>query len=149
MPIDDLSQHMAEAGSLDRAAVPLGLFLAWCGNLHLLSRSFQESHEGPLLRLRYRDLPPTEFLTTTTGGVLEENHLSEEGLSFVTSYYHSYLADLRDLFGGDPYDVTGDWAAYERMAGLVTRRYMDWKNGREVSSGGSGTLRRWWRRLRS
>ena len=149
MPIDDLSRHMAEAGSLDRAAVPLGLFLAWCGNLHLVSRGFQAHHEGPLLRLRYRELAPTEFLTTTTGGVLDEDHLSEEGAAFVASYYPGYLDDLRELFGGDPYAVKGDWAAYERMAAVVTRRYMDWKNGRGVSTGGTGALRRWWRRLRS
>ncbi|MEM8769791.1 MAG: hypothetical protein AAGE43_20335 [Pseudomonadota bacterium] len=149
MTIDDLSQHMAEAGSLDRAAVPLGLFLAWCGNLHLVSRSFQEAHEGPLLRLRYRELAPTEFLTTTTGGSLDTDHLSEEGRSFVASYYGAYLDDLREVFGGDLYGVKGDWSAYERMAGVVTRRYMDWKNGREVSSPGAGALTRWWRRLRS
>ncbi len=149
MTIDDLSQHMAEAGSLDRAAVPLGLFLAWCGNLHLVSQSFQEAHEGPLLRLRYRELAPTEFLTTTTGGVLEAEHLSEEGRRFVASYYDRYLDDLRTVFGGDPYGVKGDWSAYERMAGVVTRRYMEWKNGRDVASSGSGSLKRWWRRLRS
>ncbi len=151
MTIDDLSEHMAAAGSLERAAAPLGLFLAWCGNLHLLSSAFQEAHAEPLLRLRYRELSPLDFLTTTTGGAIEAEHLTEEGQRFVASYYERYFEDVTRVFNGDPYAAQGDWGAYERMAGVLTRRYMDWKReGRRRRPAGSNEsrLRRIWRLIR-
>lgn len=144
MPIDDLDRHLPAAGSIDRAAVPLGMYLAWCGNLHLLSATFQQTHELALTRLRYRDLSPAEFLTACTGGHLDAEDLSDEGRAFAQAYYPDYLADFRDAFGGDPYDVRDDWAHYDRIAPVLTRRLMAWKHGGKTGTRAAAGERKWW-----
>ncbi len=134
---------MPAAGSIDRAAVPLAMYLAWCGNLHLFSAGFQQTHERTLTRLRYRDLSPAEFLTACTGGHLDTTDLSDEGRDFTEAYYPGYLAEFRATFGGDPYDVRDDWAHYDRLAPLLTRHLMIWKQtGRQPS--GQTRARKWW-----
>lgn len=145
MRIDDLDAHLAAAGSIERAAVPLGMYLAWCGNLHLLSAGFQQTHELALTRLRYRDLSPSEFLTTCTGGHLDAADLSDEGRAFTEAYYAGYPDDFRETFGGDPYSVRDDWTHYDRIATVLTRRFMTWKqDGRRRRT--DRPRRRWWRR---
>lgn len=144
---------MAEAGSLARAAVPLGMYLAWCANLQLISGRFQQDHEDALLRLRYRELSPAEFFTATTTGALEPAQLSPSGADFSRAYYHRYMDDFRATFPEGAYAVRDDWAHYDRIASVLTRHFMAWKdggrskklyprsNGERLSNRG-----RWWRR---
>lgn len=150
--LDDLDRHMAEAGSLARAAAPLGMYLAWCANLQLISGTFQQAHEDALLRLRYRELTPAEFFTATTTGTLALSMLSPSGADFSRAYYHRYLEDCRSTFAGDPYDVRDDWPHYDRIAAVLTRHFMAWKDGgragRIYPPGNSerlGRRSRWWR----
>lgn len=144
MRIDDLDRHLPAAGSIDRAAVPLGMYLAWCGNLHLLSAAFQQTHELALTRLRYRDLSPAEFLTACSGGHLDAEDLADEGRAFTEAYYPGYLAEFRATFGGDPYDVRDDWAHYDRIATVLTRHLMAWKRGGKTGTGTAAGDRKWW-----
>jgi hypothetical protein len=149
--LDDLDRHLPAAGSLDRAAVLPGMYLAWCANLQLISGRFQQEHESALLRLRYRELTPAEFFTATTGGTLEFTHLSPGGQAFSRIYYPGYVEDCRRLFGTNPYGAKDDWPHYDRIAPVLTRRYMDWKDrGRRGDGNGSVSagIRRWWQRLR-
>jgi len=139
--IDDLDRHLPAAGSIDRAAVPLAMYLAWCANLHLLSAAFQRTHELTLTRLRYRDLSPAEFLTTCTGGYLEASDLSDEGRAFTEAFYPHYPAALRAAFGEDVYDVPDDWPHYDRIAKSLTRELMIWKQGGRQARQGD---RKWW-----
>jgi hypothetical protein len=147
--LDDLDRHMKAAGSLERAAVPLGMYLAWCANLQLISGWFQQEHEIALLRLRYRELTPAEFLTATTDGALEFSQLSPGGQAFSRAYYDGYLDDCRAVFGADPYSIRDDWAHYDQIAPVLTRYFMHWKDGGRKGSvdrsGGRGS--NWWRRL--
>ena len=151
--LDDLDRHMAQAGSIARAAVPLGMYLAWCANLQLISGRFQQDHEDALLRLRYRELSPAEFFTATTSGAVEMQQLSPSGAAFASAYYHRYMEDFRNTFSGDPYAVRDVWAHYDQIAAVLTRHFMAWKdggrakriyrpsNGERLSSRG-----KWWRR---
>jgi len=148
--LDDLEAHLEAAGSLERAAVPLGMYLAWCANLQLVSGQFQVAHEGVILRLRYRELTPAEFFTATTGGTLALDALSPGGQAFSQAYYPDFPADLRRLFGSDPYSVQDDWPHYDQIAAVLTRHYMAWKDrGRTRASGRRGWWRRWRDRHRS
>jgi hypothetical protein len=122
--IDSLDRHLGAAGSIERAAVPLGMYVAWCANLHLLSAAFQRDHEAALVRLRYRDLSPVEFLTATGDGSLASGDLSEDGLAFTRDYYDGYLAEFGETFDSDPYAVKDDWAHYDRIAAVLTARLM-------------------------
>lgn len=146
MLIDDLDRHLGAAGSIERAAVPLGMYLAWCGNLHLLAAGFLERHEQAVTRLRFRDLSPAEFLTTCTSGCIDAAFLNEEGRSFSEAYYPHYLEDFASVFGGDPYAVRDDWAHYDQIAAVLTRHFMAWKQGgRRGRSARQGSGRRkWW-----
>ena len=62
--------------------------------------------------------------------------LTAEGGAFAAAYYapeYGYALDYRRIFGraADNYDVTGDWAAFDRLAPLVDARYDRWiKAGR-------------------
>jgi hypothetical protein len=149
-PIDDLDHHLAAAGSLERAGVPLAMYFAWCANLHLLGSAFTQAHEGPLLRLRYRELNPLEFLFATTGGAIRAEDLNAEGKAFSASYYPEYAADLEQTFGEDPYSVQPDWAHYEMIARVLTQRYMAFNSGkdhgsrRHSSTKRSDADRKWW-----
>jgi len=151
--LDDLDRHMAAAGNIARAAVPLGMYLAWCANLQLISGRFQQEHEGALLRLRYRELSPAEFFTATTSGALDFQQLSPSGAAFSRAYYHRYMDDFRTTFAGDPYSVRDDWPHYDQIAAVLTRHFMAWKDGGRVKklypqSNGERLSRRgkWWRR---
>lgn len=148
MLVDSLESHLAEAGSIERAAVPMAMYLAWCGNLHLLAPGFQETHAAALTRLRYRDMTPTEFFTACTNGNLDGNLLGDEGGAFTADYYPRYLADFRDTFGSDPYAVEDDWDHYDRIAAVLTDRFMRWKQGGKRESARAGG-RRWWQVWRS
>ena len=138
MTYDDLDNHLPAAGSIDRAAVPLGMYLAWCANLGLLSTAFQQAHERLVLRLRYREITGSELLVAGCGGSLTSDVLSEAGCAFTRTYLSGFLADCRAVFGEDVYGVQDDWSQYDRIAPVLTKKYM---TGRAdpVDSG-----KRWW-----
>jgi hypothetical protein len=150
---DDLDWHMAEAGSLAKAAVPPGMYLAWCANLQLISGRFTQDNEDALLRLRYRELSPAEFFTATTSGALTVDLLSPSGADFSRAYYHRYMDDYRATFDDEPYAVKDDWAHYDQIAAELTRHYMGWKDGGRAKklyprSNGErlGSRSKWWRK---
>ena len=138
MLVDDLDHHLAEAGSIERAAVPMAMYLAWCANLQLLDADFQRSHEAPLLRLRYREISPAEFLTTTCGGSLSTSVFNAQGRRFTQACYADYLGDFRGITNGEPYSAADDWGTYDAIAAVLTRRLM---TGDEP---GTSRGRKWW-----
>lgn len=136
---DDLDRHLAAAGSMDRAAVPMGMYLAWCTNLQLVSRRLVEEAEQLLLRVRYREVTGSELLVAGCAGELHSRWLSEDGRRFTDAYYPQYLADFELVFGGDVYDVKDDWAHYDRIAVVLTKRYM------HAAAQRHGRGRKWWK----
>jgi hypothetical protein len=151
MILDDLNAHLPAAGSIERAAVPPGFFAAWCGQLQLFDVSFREAHERILVRLRYRDLSPAEFFASACAGVLDSAWLSPEPRAFAESYYPQYADDLEAVFGGDLYAVPDDWPHYERIASVLTRRFMAFREDAQPSRrrGRRAGERRWWQVWRS
>lgn len=139
--IDDIDRHMGEAGSIERAAGPLGVYLAWCANLGLLSDKLNQGIEGEVVRLRMRDLRPVEFLIKATAGSLRREHLNEVGLQFTERYYAGYLDDYAaalNLEGSSIYDVEDSWANYDRVAPELTRRLYRRRRKR---------AKHWWQRF--
>ena len=141
MVYDDLDRHLAEAGSIERAAVPMGMYLAWCANLQLVSGRLVDEAERLLLRVRYREVTGSELLLAGCGGQLHSRWLSEDGQRFTDAYYSRYLADFAAVFGGDVYGVKDDWAHYDEIAAVLTRHYMH-GTGRQGATGGA---RKWWK----
>jgi hypothetical protein len=122
MIYDDLSRHMPAAGAIDQAAVPMGMFLAWCVNLNLISDQLMEQAEQGVLRVRYREITGSELLVGGCAGVLDACWLNPAGTEFCDRYYARYLDDYRMVFGDDVYQVTDDWAHYDQLAPLLTER---------------------------
>lgn len=151
MIYDDIGRHLEAAGSFDRAAVPLGMYVAWCANLQLLSREFADAHAALVMRVRFREITGAELLVAGGAGVLEDRQLNEEGRRFTAAWLPGYLDDFRSVFGGSPYDVKDDWDHYDRIAPLLTRRLMDARQGAAAGKPAAvpGTTdQRWWRRGR-
>jgi len=147
---DDVSRHLAEARSFDRAAVPLGLYLAWCTNLQLLSASLTDAAADLVMRVRFREITGAELLIVGCAGVLTDEHLNDEGRRFTAAYFPRYLDDFVAVFGDDPYGVRDDWANYDRIAPLLTRKLMALR--RDADGPRNGVVvradRSWWRRSR-
>ncbi len=142
MIVDHLDRHLPAAGGIEKAAVPMGMYLAWCVNLHLVSGSLRERAEQALLRLRVRELRGSELLVAACGGALDSNDLNDAGRRFTKAYYPNYLDDLRSLTGGDPYAMTDDWPHYDQVAKMLTAKYYGQKPGRGRGRKGR---RAWWR----
>lgn len=143
MIYDDVARHLGEAGSFERAALPLGVYLAWCANHRLLSEDLCRNAGELVTRVRYRDVSGSELAVAGCGGVLSDEHLDPEGRTFTESHYPAYLEQLRSEVGGSLETVQDEWALYDRLAPWLTRRLMDARGaagGRRPSSG----RRRWW-----
>ncbi len=126
--IDELSAHLEAAGAPDRAAMHIGVFLAWCVNHDLVSEMVKRRHADLLLKVRVRELDGSELLVRLAAGQLHGELLSEAGQKFANNYYGDYLADYAQALGLDPscpYDVEDSWSAYDLVAPTLTRRWRD------------------------
>jgi len=139
--IDDVGRHLPAAGSFDRAAVPLGMFVAWLAQHQLLSEALCEAAGSLVTRVRFREITGSELLLSGCGGALEAEHLSAEGLAFTEHYYERYLDDFRNVFGADVYAVRDDWDHYDRLAPAITAALMGFRGrGRRRAA-----EEKWWK----
>lgn len=120
MTYDDLDQHLPAAGSIERAAIPMGMYLAWCVNLNLVSVELMERAEQAVLRVRYREITGSELLVAGCGGALDSRWFNPAGIAFCDRYYERYLDDYRGVFGNAIYAVSDDWDHYDRLAPVLT-----------------------------
>ena len=146
---DDLDRHLPEADDIAAAAVPTGMYLAWCVNLQLLDPGFARDHESSILRLRYREITGAEFFIAVCGGRFTRAMLSEQGQRFTDAFYDFYLDEFRSVFGRDAYRVKDDWDHYDRLAPLLTRHFMTSVGRRSSTAAADDTpsRRKWWQRL--
>jgi hypothetical protein len=145
---DDIDRHIAVAGSIERAAVPPAFFMAWLVNLQLLSVEFARRAGRDVTRVRMRDLTPGEFFIQHCHGRITSAELNERGQQFVESYYHDrYLTDFDEAFGVPAdqsparYAVEDDWAHYDQLAPIVTRRFFAAGRNPPPRPRGKGLLR--------
>jgi hypothetical protein len=143
---DCLDAHLPHAADIGRASVPMGLLLAWCANLHLLSDAVIQQHERLLLRVRFREATGSELLIAC-GGNLSRDLFSAQGQRFLDRYYVNYMAVFCDVFGKeaavDCYEVADNWANYDQLAVVLTRAYM---GKPKPASSVFGRLARWLKR---
>ena len=146
MIYDDVGRHFGEAGGFDEAALPLGVYLAWCANHGLLSEELEGRAGHLVTRVRYREVGGCELAVAGCGGILADEHLNADGRAFTSSHYDQFLDTFRELCHDQP---TGDeWAVYDRLAPELTRALMRFRgHRREQPSVPAGRWwRRWWRR---
>jgi hypothetical protein len=138
---DDIDRHIAAAGSIDRAATPIGMYLAWCVNLSLVSDELAAAAGRELLRVQIREITGAELLIRVCRGRLDSTHLSSVGQDFTARRYEEYLAAYATTFGVEPraiYSVENTWDHYDRIAPLLTR----WHLGEPARES-----EHWWQRL--
>ena len=100
----------------------MGMYLAWCVNLNLISAELTEIAEEGVLRVRYREITGSELLISGCGGVLDSRWFTTAGVEFCERHYVGYLDDYRLVFGDDIYAVRDDWSHYDQIAPLLTKR---------------------------
>ena len=141
MTYDDIDAHYALAGSIERAATPLGMYLAWCVNLALVSDELRTAAGRELLRVQIREITGAELLIKVCHGRLEARHLNAAGQDFTARSYREYLAAYATTFGvavDAIYTVEDTWDHYDRIAPWLTR----WHLGEPPTQ-----KRHWWERL--
>ena len=120
---DTLAAHQLCAGELHRAALPMGMLLAWCANMRLLSGEFEQAHARQLLRLRMQEFTGAELLIYC-GGDLERAWFSEQGTTFLDQNYVRCMSAVRAELGEDPYSAEDTWDNYQRVAKVLTAQLM-------------------------
>ncbi len=139
MLVDSIDNHLREALEFDKAAMPLGMYLAWCVNHGLVSEAILREHETLVTRIRMHDARGSELLIAI-GGELRLADLNEQGRDFTERYYGEFLQDFGEAFGGSFYDTKDDWDSYARIAPVLTARLLGPK-GKSHYPGLLGSLR--------
>jgi len=143
---DTLAAHLAAAdGEVDRAVAPLGLLMAWCVNLHLISARVASEHETLVLRIRFQEATGSE-LVVACGGTLRRDMFNADGQRFLDSYYPRFMQDVERVFERSPYAVEDDWRNYPSLAAVLTRAKMgsaDRTGGGVLSRAINGWHRLW------
>ncbi len=140
---DSIDTHIAQAGDMGRAYTPLGMLLAWCANLRLLSAEIEHEQEQLLLRIRVQEVSGADLLVAC-GGELRREHLNARGQKFMDQYFSEYLSDYAQTLGSDIYAVENNWSNYSALAVVLTRRLMTSEGHRP---GKRGEKTSWIRRL--
>ena len=120
---DSIYEHLKLAGEFDKAAIPMGMYLAWALNLGLLRQELVREHQQLMTRVRMQDAKGSELLMAL-GGNLDETLFSERGNRFAGNYYPRYMIDYALVFGRDPYLVEDTWSNYDKIAKFLTKELL-------------------------
>ncbi|MBL6813885.1 MAG: hypothetical protein ISQ65_01535 [Pseudomonadales bacterium] len=118
--VDD---YLPDAGSLDRALLPLGFVLAFCAQHGLLSQTFLQHRGEQLSSVRLQEGPVTA-LFAVHGGTLYASDFSPRGVQFLQNYLPRLPQDFAELFGEDCYGIKDDWSNYQRLANVMIRQLL-------------------------
>ena len=142
---DSLDNHVAASGDIAKAAVPMGMLLAWCVNMQLVSPMLLQTHERIILRLRFQEALGSELLIAC-GGDLQRPMFNAAGQQFLDDFYPEYMVMYRQLFGQDCYEVRENWDNYQTLAAELTRRYMNKQRDQRAPDGVLKKLTKWFKR---
>lgn len=120
---DDLDNHLQHASDLAQASVPMGMLLAWCARMQLMSPVFLQEHAQLVLRVQVEEARGSELLVAA-GGRLEKAYFSARGQSFLDRFYPGYFDLFCAEFGDQPYSVKDTWDNYRRIAPVLTQALM-------------------------
>ena len=101
----------------------MGLLLAWCANMHLLSSAVVQEHERLILRVRFEEATGSELLIAC-GGDLTRGLFTPQGQRFLDDFYPGYMDMFRSVFGDDCYAVSDNMANYRKLSKVLTHSYM-------------------------
>jgi hypothetical protein len=113
----------------------IGMFLAWAILRGLEGDFHREQSADDLAAVRSRTMTGREFLFQDCDGKFWAEDLSAEGNAFAQAYYepNTYFDDYHEILAADlptMYHVADSWAAFDKLAPRLDRRYEEWKGGR-------------------
>lgn len=132
---DSVDAHLPQAGGIHRAVMPMAWYLAWCAQHDLLSESAIDEAGDSLVRLRYREITPSEFFVPLAGGELDAQLLNAQGCEFTQRHYARYIEGLQAEFGDRLYRMADNWDTYSLVAPYLSQQLF----GPKASTG-----RHWW-----
>lgn len=132
---DSIDPHVIAAGDMERACTPLGMLMAWCANLRLLSSAVEQEQEQLLLRVRVQEASGADLLVAC-GGELRRTDLNKRGQNFMDQYFPNFLSDYAQALGSDIYAAENSWSNYSELAVVLTRRLMTAEGHRSASQQG-------------
>ncbi len=110
------------------------MFVAWCLLNGLAGELHRTTFPAGLQKLRERTITPSQFLFEYCDEKFTSEDLNEEGNRFADYYFThetgDYIPDYETCFSGLPstYHVPDTWTSYDRLAPIIAKRYMKWKN---------------------
>ncbi len=135
--IDSAERHFRSGAfpaelEFEHAATHIALLLAWLAYQHMLSEARESADGEALIRLRLRDVTPRQLLLIAFDGRLEEDDLSSDGREFCAWYFDSgtFHRDYDETLAAglaSRYHVEDGWPSYDRLAPVITRRYLEWR----------------------
>ena len=135
---------MRYAEDIGAAAVPMGMLLAWCVNMHLVSTALVQEHERLTLRVRMQDAKGSELLIAA-GGDLARDLFNTQGQTFLDDFYDQYMDVYQRVLGQDGYSVEESWLNYQQLAQELTRIYYSRAKSAKAAKGVFSRLRHWFR----
>lgn len=112
----------AELG-FDGASVVPGMLTAWCAQMQLFTVAFEQAHAQLLLQVRMREVTGAH-LFIAAGGTLNRTVLNAAGQKFLDRYMDVFEEDVNTAFGSVTQVPKDDWDNYQKLARLITSRYM-------------------------
>lgn len=100
----------------------MGMLLAWCVRMGIVSQAFEEEHEKTVLRLRMEEIKGSELLVAA-GGDLTSAMFTARGCAFMENHYADYPRLFRETFSVDEdtmYEVEENWENYAQLAKRLT-----------------------------
>lgn len=122
MTYDTIDAHLAQAGSIHTAVMPMAWYLAWCAQHDLLSKRAVEMAGDSLTRLRYREITPSEFFVPLAAGELTPGLLNTAGQEFTDKHYAGFVESLRAEFGERLYRMADNWDTYSLVASYLGQK---------------------------
>lgn len=100
----------------------MGMLLAWCVRMGIVSQALEQGHEQALLRLRMEEIKGSELLVAA-GGDLTSAMFTAQGCAFMENHYADYPRLFRETFAVDEdtmYEVKESWENYAKLAKQLT-----------------------------
>jgi hypothetical protein len=117
----------------------IGMFLAWAINNHVEGEIHHEDEDGlvALEAVRRREMTGRDFLFQACDEKFSDQDLNEEGNAFAAEYFAPerslYILDYEKVLGrglSSLYHVADTWENYDKIAPVISRRFMRWKSGK-------------------
>lgn len=102
--------------------MPMAWYLAWCAQHDLLSQSAVDKAGDSLVRLRYREITPSEFFVPLATGELDAGLFNTAGQTFTDKHYAGFVESLRAEFGDRLYRMADNWNTYSLVASYLSQQ---------------------------